>query len=318
MTCLGYALSSEEHGPTDLVDYAVRAEASGFDFAAISDHYHPWITRQGHSPYVWSVLGGIAEATESLRVGTGVTCPIFRQHPAIIAQAAATSATLLPDRFFLGVGTGENLNEHIIGQWWPPHQRRLEKLREALELIRRLWSGDEITHFGDHFTVANARLFTVPETPPPIVVAASGESMAEVAGDIGDGLMATSPDEAIISAYLDRAANQAPRYGQLTVCWDEDEERARQTALEWWPNTALPGQLGQDLPTPAHFEQVCSLLDEDAVTERIVCGPEIEDHLAGIYEFVEAGFDHVYIHQVGPNQDGFFEAYRKEVLPQFR
>ncbi|MEA5410057.1 TIGR03557 family F420-dependent LLM class oxidoreductase [Haloarculaceae archaeon H-GB2-1] len=171
---LGYALSSEEHGPDDLVDYAVRAESVGFEHALLSDHYHPWVRRQGESPFVWSTLGGIARETESLQVGTGVTCPIKRLHPALVAQASATAASMFDDRFFLGVGTGENLNEHVVGGRWPPHPERLAMLEEAVGIIRDLWTGEERSHHGEYFDVENATLFTVPDETPPLYVAAGG------------------------------------------------------------------------------------------------------------------------------------------------
>src|ERR687883_157173 len=187
MVELGYALSSEEHTPNDLVRYARRAEEVGFAFALISDHYHPWLDQQGQSPFVWSVVGAIAHATQRLRLGTGVTCPTMRIHPAIVAQAAATAAAMMPGRFFLGVGTGENLNEHILGDRWPEADVRREMLEEAVEVIRLLWQGGQRSHHGRHYTVENARVYTLPETPPPIIVAASGPKAAELAGRIGDG-----------------------------------------------------------------------------------------------------------------------------------
>lgn len=318
MVALGYALSSEEHGPDELVSYAVEAERRGFGFGVISDHFHPWTGKQGNSPFVWSVLGGIAAATERIRLGTGVTCPIIRVHPAIVAHAAATTAALLPERFFLGLGTGENLNEHVTGDGWPPFPARLEKLEESVGIIRRLLTGEDVTHRGTHFTVENARLYTVPEEPPPIHVAGSGETAAETAGRIGDGFISTTPDEDLVRSFSEEADDSAPRYGQLTVCWEGDEADAERTALEWWPNSALPGQLGQELPTPGTFEDACELVDRDDIAERVVCGPDSRRHVEGIQEFIDAGFDHVYVHQVGPNQGEFFDAYEREVLPSFR
>lgn len=185
---IGYALSSEEHAPGDLVTYGGRAEEAGFEFTLISDHFHPWLDVQGHSPFVWSVLGALAERTERMVLGTGVTCPTTRIHPAIVAHATATAAALVPGRFWLGVGTGENLNEHVLGDHWPPTSVRRERLAEAVEVIRALWSGRQVEHYGRHYTVENARLYTLPDEPPPIMVAASGPKAAELAGEIGDGL----------------------------------------------------------------------------------------------------------------------------------
>lgn len=274
MPRLGYALSSEEHGPNDLVDNAVRAEEGGFDFAKVSDHFHPWIAKQGHSPFVWSTLGGIARETDSLEVGTGVTCPLIRTHPAIVAQAAATARAMFEGRFSLGVGTGEHLNEHVLGDRWPAHHVRLEMLAEAIEVIRSLWIGEMGSHYGEHYTVENAQLFTLPEESPPIHVAASGTESAELAGRLGDGLISTAPNSDLVDQY--RSAGESgngPTFGQMTVCYAETEEEGRKTAFEWWPNAGLPGQLGQELPTTTHFEQAIQTLDEQEATEHIVCGP---------------------------------------------
>lgn len=318
MVELGYALSSEEHTPHDLVHYARRAEEAGFTFALISDHYHPWTDRQGHSPFVWSVIGGIAQATQRLRLGTGVTCPTMRIHPAIIAQAAATSAAMMPGRFFLGVGTGENLNEHILGDRWPPHDVRQEMLEEAVEVIRLLWQGDTLTFRGLYYTVENARVYTLPEQLPPIMVAASGPRAAEAAGRIADGLITTAPEADLLKQFEAAGGSGKPHYGQLTVCWAQDEATARRTAFEHWPTAAVKGELTQELPTPAHFQQAAKMVREEDVAEAITCGPDPERHCAAINNFVEAGFEHVYIHQVGPDQEGFFRFYEQEVVPKFR
>src|SRR5438105_11989357 len=211
---IGYALSSEEHRPGDLVRFAAGAEASGFRFALISDHFHPWTDAQGQSPFVWAVLGGIARATERLRVGTGVTCPTVRIHPAVIAQAAATVADMMPGRFFLGVGSGENLNEHILGDNWPPAGIRQQMLEEAVAIIRELWTGKQTTHDGDYYTVHTARLYTLPDQPPPMMVAAAGTMAAEVAGRIGDGLISVAPNPEIVETYQ-RHGGDGPRYGQI-------------------------------------------------------------------------------------------------------
>ena len=314
---LGYALSSEEHAPLDLVAHARRAEECGFTYALVSDHFHPWIDAQGQSPFVWSVLGGIAVQTERLRIGTGVTCPMIRMHPAIVAQAAATSAAMLPGRFFLGVGTGENLNEHVLGDRWPPTFVRREMLREAVEVMRELWQGELTSHRGTHYTVENARLYTLPEEPPEIMVAASGPKAAELAGEIGDGLVATAPDRELVSTFDSAGGASKPRFAQLTVCWAEDEDEAITTAHEVWPNAGLRGTLGQELPLPSHFEQAAQMVSREALAELIVCGPDPERHRAAIQEYVDAGFDHIYVHQVGADQDGFLEFYAREILPAF-
>ena len=311
---IGYALSSEEHRPLDLVRHARRAEKCGFRFALVSDHYHPWIDRQGQSPFVWSVVGGIAASTDSLRLGTGVTCPTIRIHPAIVAQAAATAADMMPGRFFLGVGTGENLNEHVLGDRWPSSSERLEMLEEAIEVMRLLWRGETCSFDGKHYRVEDARIYTLPSEPVQVMVAAAAPEAAELAARLGDGLVSTAPDAELVDTYVG-AGGEGPRYGQLTVCWAENEQDARRTALEWWPNAGLDGPLSQELPLPSHFEEAAAMVSEDDVAESVVCGPDASRHLEGISEFVEAGFDHVYVHQVGPDQDGFFDFYEREVLP---
>jgi G6PDH family F420-dependent oxidoreductase len=317
MAEIGYALSSEEHAPNDLVRYAARAEETGFRFALISDHFHPWVSRQGHSPFVWGVIGGIAQATSKLRLGTGVTCPTFRVHPAIIAQAAATAAAMMPGRFFLGVGSGENLNEHILGDHWPPADIRLEMLEEAVEVIRLLWQGEEETYLGAYYTVENARIYTLPDEPPPIYVAASGEKAAELAGRIGDGLISTTPDRELVKKFDSAGGQGKPRYGQVAVCWAREEAEARRTAYEWWPTAAIPGSLHADLPTPDHFESAAKLVREEDVAKTMVCGPDREKHIAEIRKMVDAGYEYIYIHQIGPDQEGFFRFYEREVLPEF-
>jgi coenzyme F420-dependent glucose-6-phosphate dehydrogenase len=310
----GYALSSEEHRPRDLVANAQRAEAAGFDFAMLSDHFHPWTDRQGQSPFAWSVLGGIAAATERITVGTGVTALSIRIHPAILAQAAATVGDMLPGRFWFGVGTGENLNEHILGDAWPEHAMRAAMLEEAVELIRRLWTGELIDHDGDFYRVSRARLYTLPEALPPILIAAGGEESARVAGRIGDGLITTAPDKQLLKAY----GAKGPKLGQVTISWAKDEKRARKTALEWWPTAAIPGDNGTELPLPSSFESLAELVTEDALAEQVACGPDPEVHVAKIQPYLEAGFDHVYIHQVGPDQEGFLRFAETELLPRLR
>jgi G6PDH family F420-dependent oxidoreductase len=317
MTRFGYALSSEEHGPRDLVRNAKAAEEAGFEFALISDHFHPWIEQHPHSPFVWGVLGAIAQVTERIQVGTGVTCPTMRIHPAIIAHAAATAADLMPGRFFLGVGTGENLNEHILGQAWPEWDVRAEQLEEAVEVIRRLWSGENVSHRGRHFRVQNARLFSLPESLPPIRVAASGEAMVRIAARIGDGLISTAPQRELVDAY-EAEGGSGPRIGQVTICWAESEAEARRTARTWWPTAALHGEVNQELPNPSQFTDLVKDITEDQVAAVISCGPDARRHADAVEKFVDAGYDQVYLHQVGPDQAGFMEFARSELLPMLR
>jgi coenzyme F420-dependent glucose-6-phosphate dehydrogenase len=315
---IGYKLCSEEHTPNELVRYAQRAEEAGFTFAMISDHFHPWTDEQGQSPFVWAVIGAIAQATERLRVGTGVTCPTVRIHPPIIAQAAATTAALMPGRFMLGLGSGEYLNEHIMGVQWPPADMRLEMLSEAIDVIRLLWRGDEQSHYGKFFTVENARIYTLPEELPPILVAASGPKSADLAGRVGDGFISTAPKEELLSKFKNAGGEGKPIYGELTVCWAKDNSEARRTARRHWPNAAIEGELTQELRVPAHFEQTARMITEDDVAVAVVCGPDSDQHFDAIKKYADLGFNGVWIHQVGLDQKGFFEFYEREVFPKLR
>lgn len=310
----GLTLSSEEHGPRRLVELATLAEENGFDFVSISDHFHPWIREQGHSPFVWAVLGAIAEATESIEVGVGVTCPIVRIHPAILAQATATTAGLLPDRFVWGVGSGEALNEQILGDPWPPADVRLEMLEEAVEIIRLLWKGESTTHRGSYFWVEDATIFDPPPGEVPIVVSAFGPKAAELAAQIGDGLWTTGTGGEPVDIFRE-AGGEGPVYGQLTLCWAEDRDSAVETAHRIWPNTAVPGQLSQDLRTPAHFEMASELVTPEVVAESIPCGPDAEPLLESVREAVDGGIDHIYFHQIGPDQEGFLSFFEAEIRP---
>jgi G6PDH family F420-dependent oxidoreductase len=314
---LGYTLSSEEFDAPSLVAQAERAESAGFAFASISDHFHPWIDEQGESPFVWGTLGAISQRTERIELITGVTCPTTRIHPAIVAQAAATAASLLPERFSLGVGSGENLNEHILGGRWPGVVERQDRLAEAIEVIRRLWKGELISHRGERFTVENARLYSLPEEPPPLLVAVAGESSVELAAHLGDGLIGTAPIPESVEQFRAEGGAGKPTYGQLHVCWAEDEDTAKKLALKQWPNGAISGSYFLELPLPAHFEEAAETLDEKDIAESIVCGPDPERHRAAIQEYVDAGYDHVYVHQIGPDQEGFLKFYEREVLPAF-
>lgn len=255
--------------------------------------------------------------TQKLRLGTGVTCPLMRTHPAIIAQAAATAAAMMPGRFFLGVGSGEALNEHILGDHWPPADIRLEMLEEAVEVIRALWQGEEVNYMGAYYTVENARLYTLPEQLPPVYVAASGPNAAELAGQIGDGLISTTPKKELVEKFAAAGGEGKPAYGQISVCYDRDEDRARQTAYEWWPTAAVPGSLHADLPTPAHIEDAAGLATEEMVAEKILCSPSKAKHLDEIHKMAAAGFDHIYLHQIGPDQKGFIAFYQNEILPEY-
>jgi G6PDH family F420-dependent oxidoreductase len=319
MVELGYKLSSEEHSAPDLVGYARRAESAGFSYLAISDHFHPWTHRQGQSPFVWSVLGAVAQATTTIRVGTAVTAPIRRAPPHLVAQAAATVTTMMPGRFFLGVGSGENLNEHVTGEWWPPSEVRREMLEEAVEVIRQLWAGGTVEHFGTHFSIDNARLYSLPEEPPPILIAAAGAAGAELAGRIGDGLIAVEAARELVRTFEKAGGAERPRHGELAVCVAEDRDEAVRVAhAQWAAPAAIPPRLLAKLRVAADFQAVADLVTEEEVAEKVVCGADVDEHVSKIEEYAAAGFDHVFVHQVGADQETFFRLYEQEVLPRVR
>ncbi|MEU4804562.1 TIGR03557 family F420-dependent LLM class oxidoreductase [Actinosynnema sp. NPDC023587] len=314
MVSIGYFLSCEEFGPRELVRQAERAEAAGFERLWISDHFHPWNGEQGQSPFVWSVIGALSEATR-LPITTAVTCPTTRIHPAIVAHAAATAAVQCEGRFVLGVGSGEALNEHVLGDPWPPAPVRLEMLEEAVEVIRALHTGDEVDHHGKHYTVENARLYTVPERPVPVYVSAFGPKAAKLAGRIGDGLCSTIPDAGLVATYR-AAGGTGPVQGGFKVCHAATGDEGVDTATRLWPNEQLPGELAQVLPTPRHFEQASSLVTREMVADAVPTGPDPERYLDRVHSFVEAGYDEVYVQQIGPAQEEFFEFWKREVAPR--
>ncbi len=311
---IGVFLSSEEFGPRELVDLAVRAEQAGFSGLWISDHFHPWNDEQGHSPFVWSVIGAISQATD-LPVGTGVTCPTIRIHPAVVAQAAATSAVMLEGRFTFGVGSGEALNEHILGDAWPGADERLEMLEEAVEVMRALWTGDVVDHRGTHYRVQSARIYDLPDEPPPVIVSGFGPKAVKLAARIGDGFATVSPDAESIGLYRSEGG-KGPVQAGAKVCFGPDEAEARRTAHRLWPNAGLPGELAQVLPTVAHFEQASQLVPEEAM-DSMPLGPDLERHYEGLKEFADAGVDELYVQQIGPDQDAFFDEWAQDILPRF-
>jgi coenzyme F420-dependent glucose-6-phosphate dehydrogenase len=313
---LGYWLSSEEHQPLDLVSNAVRAEAHGFRTAMISDHLHPWTPFQGSAPFVWSVLGAIANATSRLRVGTGVTAPGVRSHPVNIAQASATTEALIPGRFFLGLGSGERLNEQGLGERWPSAGERVDRLEEAIGLIRDLWAGENVVHQGEWFCVENVELFTRPDIAPPIMVAGLGRA-ASLAGRLADGYIGVAPDADAVETFEVAGGRGKPRLAQIHVCWASEEDEARKTAHRWWPQVTLPPSVLPQLARPREFADAAQLATIDAVASEVACGPDPERHLEAIARFVAAGFTEIYIHQVGPDQAGFMSFYRDEILPLF-
>ena len=319
MVEIGYKLSSEEHAPLDLVSYARQAEDAGFTFAMISDHYHPWTTRQGESPFVWAVIGGISQVTADLRLLTGVTCPTFRIHPGIIAQAAATASAMMPGRFILGLGSGEYLNEHIFGDRWPAAPIRIEMLEEAVEIIRTLWKGGVQDYYGFFYTLENAEIFSLPEPLPPIYIASEGPISASLAARVGEGFINGGTDaEKSLVVFRGSGGGDKPAYIEVSVCWAEVEEAGQRTAYEQWPIAANKGELNRILPTPAHYEQLATMVTQEDVVEDIPCGPDPEVHIKKIEEQVRKGFDHICIHQIGEQQQRFMEFYREKVLPHLQ
>jgi G6PDH family F420-dependent oxidoreductase len=315
MTRFGYFLSCEEYDPADVVRQARLAEEAGFDALWISDHFHPWLDEQGESGFVWSLIGAISQVT-SLPITTAVTCPLVRLHPAIVAQAAATSALLTGGKFTLGVGTGEALNEHILGDRWPSAEVRLEMLEEAVGVMRDLLTGRLITHHGTHYEVDTARLYSVPDSPPPIVMSGFGEKAVKVAARVADGYVCVQPNADFVRLYRESGGGDRPVQGGLKVCWGPDAGQARKTMHRLWPNEAIPGEASQLLPLPRHFRQLAGLVGEDAISAPV--GPDAGAHLAGIRAYVEAGFDEVYIGQVGGEFEGFFDFYAGTMLPRLR
>ncbi len=312
----GYFLSTEEFGPADLVEQARLAEQAGFDALWISDHYHPWNEEQGESPLVWSVIGAISQVCD-LPVTTAVTCPTRRIHPAIIAQAAATSAVMLDGRFRLGVGSGEALNEHILGGAWPTADVRLAMLEESVDVIRRLFSGETVTYGGDFYTVDTARLYTVPDAPPPIYVSGFGPKATELAGRIGDGYITTSPDQELLGLFRERSGGKPAQAG-FKVAWAATAEEGVDHAYRLWPNAGLPGELAQVLPSPQHFEQATQLVTREMTAESVVAGPDVDQHVEAYQPYLDAGFEEVYVANMGPNYREMIEAYGEKVLPRLR
>jgi G6PDH family F420-dependent oxidoreductase len=314
MMKFGYFLACEEFGPEELVRQATLAEQAGFDRLWISDHFHPWLEEQGNSPFVWSVIGALSQAT-SLPIATAVTCPTSRIHPAIIAQASATAAVQCHGRFVLGVGSGEALNEHITGDRWPPADVRLSMLEESVEVIRNLHTGNEITHRGEHYTVENAKLYTVPEHPVPVYLSGFGPQAARLAGRIGDGFCTMMPDPGLVNSFRDAGGGSKPVQGGLKLCWADTEEQGRSTAHRLWRNELLPGGLPQTLPEPRDFQAATTLITEDKVGEHFPCGQDSERLLGRIKQFEQAGFDELYLQQIGPDQNTFFEAWAQHLRP---
>lgn len=319
---IGYFLSCEEYGPGELVDQARWAQEAGFESLWISDHFHPWTDEQGESPFVWSIVGAISSVCD-LPITTAVTCPTVRVHPAIVAQAAATSAVLTGGRFVLGVGSGEALNEHVIGARWPDAAVRLDMLEEAVDVMRALWRGGFVDHHGPYYTVENARIYTLPEQPVPVYVSAFGPKAADVAGRIGDGMITTSPDTDMITAFRESGGEGKPVSAGYKVCWGTDDDACIDAAHRLWATSGLPGEMSQILPSPRHFEQAVQLVPRESTRDSIAYGADVDRHADAFRPYAEAGVDVVHISQMGgrgpkTSVEGFFEFYRDRVLPRLR
>jgi G6PDH family F420-dependent oxidoreductase len=309
---IGYSLSAEQFAPHELLDQARRARDAGFTALAISDHFHPWNEAQGNSPFVWSVIGAISQVAPELPLSTMVTCPIVRINPVILAQAAATASVLLNGRFIFGVGTGENLNEHVWGAPWPPAKERIERLREAVELMRLLWMGDNIDYVGRFYRAVNARIYTLPDEPPPVYVSGLGPLSTELAVEIGDGFVTFEPE--LLRSYRD-GGGRGPAQTALKVCFDLDEASAVGLLHRMWAVELNPGQLNRELAQPRHIESAASLVTPEMVAQEFPCGASPDRHVAAIQQRIDEGFDEVYVQQVGTDMDGFFDLYQRSVLP---
>ncbi|MFF5403156.1 LLM class F420-dependent oxidoreductase [Streptomyces misionensis] len=319
MVQIGYTMMTEQAGPRELVDHLVRAEEAGFDFSVTSDHYFPWLRSQGHSPYAWSVLGAAAQATSRIPLMTYVTCPTRRYHPAVVAQKAATVQLLSEGRFRLGLGSGENLNEHVVGGGWPPVDVRHEMLEEALEIIRALFRGDHVTYHGEHFDVESARLWDLPDQPPPIGVAVSGEQSCRLAGHLADLVIATEPKAGLLEAFDRHGGEGKPRIGQLPVSYGTDRDAAVERAHAQFRWFGLGWKVNSELPHPDSFAAATQFVTPDDVASAIPCGDDPEDFVAAVRPYAEAGFDEIALVQIGgETQPDFLDWSAKTLLPALR
>lgn len=315
----GYTLMTEQSGPRQLVDYAVAAEEAGFDFEVSSDHYSPWLMSQGHAPYAWTVLGAVAQATSRVELATYVTCPIIRYHPAVVAQKAATLQLLSEGRFLLGLGSGENLNEHITGEGWPPVAQRQDMLVEAATVIRELFSGELVTWEGDYFRVDSARLWDAPDGGVPIGIAVSGEKSVSRFAPLADHLIAVEPDDEVIKAWDQEKGGSSRKIGQIPICWDPDEERAIELAHQQFRWFGGGWAVNADLPTPAGFEGASQFVRPEDVAEQIPCGPDLDKIVEAAQPFQQAGFTDLAFVQVGDEgQSAFLEQAAKRLLEKLR
>jgi G6PDH family F420-dependent oxidoreductase len=309
---IGYFLSSEEYGPTELVAQARLAAEAGFTGLWVSDHFHPWLNTQGQSPFVWSTIGAVSQVCD-LPIMTAVTCPIIRTHPVVVAQAAATSAVLTGGRFILGVGTGEALNEHVTGAHWPGAPVRREMLAEAIEVMRALWTGEVVNHRGRHYTVEHARLYTCPDRPVPVYISGFGPASIDLAAELGDGFVSTQPDAEAVASFREKAGTGKPATAGAKGCYAATTEEALKIAHRLWPTEGLPGELSQVLPTPEHFEQATTLVEPSAM--KMAHGPDPKPYLDMVDTYRKAGYDELYVAAVGPHYSELIDLFRREILP---
>ncbi|HZA32199.1 MAG TPA: LLM class F420-dependent oxidoreductase [Propionibacteriaceae bacterium] len=316
----GYTLMTEQSGPRQLVEYAVAAEEAGFEFEVSSDHYSPWLMSQGHAPYAWTVLGAVAQATSRVELATYVTCPIIRYHPAVVAQKAATLQLLSEGRFLLGLGSGENLNEHITGEGWPPVAQRQDMLVEAATIIRELFSGELVTWEGDYFRVDSARLWDAPDGGVPIGIAVSGEKSINRFAALADHLIAVEPDEELIKAWdQEKGGTSSRKIGQIPICWDPDETRAIERAHDQFRWFGGGWAVNADLPTPAGFEGASQFVRPEDIAAQIPCGPDLDKIVEAAQPFQQAGFTDLAIVQVGDEgQSAFLEQAATPLLEKLR
>ena len=324
MTRFGYTLMTEQSGPKDLVRYAVSAERAGFDFEVSSDHYFPWLASQGHAPYAWSVLGAVAQATEHVELFTYVTCPTMRYHPAVVAQKAATLQILADGRFTLGVGSGENLNEHVVGGRWPTVSRRQHMLKEAIQIIRELFTGELVDWKGEYFEVDSARIWDVPETPVAIATAVSGDRSIDVFAPLADHLIAVEPNKGLVDAWhAARRATGLPGdvrvIGQIPICWDHDRDAAVRRAHEQFRWFGGGWSVNADLPTTAAFDAATQFVRPEDVAGSIPCGPDLDPIVEAVREYWEAGFTDIALVQIGDDgQDLFLKEAAGSLLDKLR
>lgn len=319
MVEVGYTMMCEQAGPRQLVDDVVAAESAGFDFAVISDHYFPWLDEQGHSPYAWSVLGAAAWATSTIPLMTYVTCPTFRYHPAVVAQKAATMQLLSEGRFTLGLGAGENLNEHIVGGGWPAVDVRHAMLREAVGIIRRLWAGGYVSYEGEHFEVRSAKLWDLPATLPDLGIAVSGSQSTALAGELADLMIAVEPKAELGRSFDAAGGSGKPRVGQIGVSFDRDRSAAVVRAKEQFRWFAGGWKVNSELPGPSSFAAASQFVDDDDIEQQIPCGDDVDRVMEAVKEFTDAGFTHVALVQIGGDrQRPFIDWAQKELLPALR